>query len=795
MNLSPRTFWFTFFTMLWLATATAVAQRLRPFDADWRFLKSDARDAEQAAFDDSTWRQLNVPHDWSIEGPFDPDAPAGQAGAYLNGGIGWYRKHFTLSDDDSTKRVFVEFDGVMANSDVWINGFHLGHRPYGYVSFRYDLTGHLNFGRNKSNVLAVRVDNANQPASRWYSGAGIYRHVRLVTSNPVHLERWATFVTTPAVARDGATIRVRTTIVNQSEAAKPLTVMATISGPAGSAPDGSYACFAESPPQTVPAGKAVDVTVDVTMPWPPRLWDPDHPDLHHARVRVLSAGQAIDEEVVPFGIRQIEFRADTGFWINGKNMKLLGVCLHHDGGAFGAAVPLGVWERRLKALQELGVNAIRTAHNPPAPEFLDLCDRMGFLVMDETFDCWTVAKTKYDYHLYFKEWSQIDTRDTVIRDRNHPCIVIWSAGNEIHDLFQPGNLMFDLFTPLRDTFHQNDPTRPVTMAVLRPNVAHVYDNGFAELMDVVGQNYRENELVAAHDAKPSRKVIGTENGHPRDVWLALRDHPFYSGQFLWSGCDYLGESHGWPNVFNSSGLLDHTGTAKPMAYERQSWWSSKPMVRIVRVEAPIVRSTTGATTVLAYMRRPRISSDWTPRDASNGAVQNVQVFSNAEQVELFLNDKSLGVQSLPKNASPRAWQIPFEPGTLKAVAKNKDQVVATDELRTAGKAARIELSCDRKSLKNDWDDVAYVEATIVDENGVRVPAADDQIRFTISAGGAVAAVDSGDTASHEPFQASQRRAYNGTCVAILKATDKTGPITLTATSPGLHEATITLEKE
>ena len=349
---------------------------------------------------------MTLPHDWSIEGPFDRQNPTGGAGAFLPAGVGWYRKRFTLSSDYSRRRVFVEFDGVMANSEVWINGFHLGKRPYGYVSFRYELTGHVKFGRD-GNLLAVRADNSQQPASRWYAGAGIYRHVRLVLEDAVHLEADSLFVTTPKIEPAQATVHVAGSVVNQSEAARTITVEISILGP-----HGKTVKTGEAQSLTAPAGKSAGFQQDLVIQ-KPELWDLDHPSLYGALVKVKAGKDTLDDTVAPFGIREFHFDADTGFWLNGRNFKLKGVCLHGEGGAVGAAVPLRVWERRLEQLRQIGVNAIRTAHNPPAPEFLDLCDRMGFLVMDEMFDCWTVAKNPYDYHLYFRDWSHEDTRDTV----------------------------------------------------------------------------------------------------------------------------------------------------------------------------------------------------------------------------------------------------------------------------------------------------------------------------------------------------------------------------------------------
>lgn len=773
------------------ANAAAVASspaRVRvttSFDNDWRFLKSDAPGAEKPDFDDADWRKLDVPHDWSIEGPFDKNNPTGGPGGFLPAGVGWYRKHFILPSDYSRRRVFVDFDGIMANSDVWINGFHLGKRPYGYVSFRYELTGHLKFGGNKPNVVAVRADNSGQPASRWYTGAGIYRHVRLVVTNPVHLEHWGTFITTPQVAADKATVRLQSTVVNQSEAARNVSLQITLYDSRGRA-----AGTAETSSQTIAAGQSVDFRRDLLIK-APQIWDLDHPHLYHAVTRVRSGNATLDDETTTFGICEYHFDPATGFWLNGRNFKLKGVAVHHDGSAFGAAVPLSVWARRLELLRQLGVNAIRTAHNPPAPEFLDLCDRMGFLVMDEMFDCWTVAKNPYDYHLYFKDWSVIDTRDIVRRDRNHPSVIVYSAGNEIHDT-PKAELARQILASLVATFHQNDPSRPVTQALFRPNVSHDYDNGLADLLDVVGQNYRENEILAAHQQKPSRKILGTENGHDRAIWLALRDNPPYAGQFLWTGIDYIGESPRWPTVAYNSGLIDRTGTPRPLAFQRQSWWSDKPMVYMARRVAPTPSLPTDPGYDPLQERRPQVLfSDWSPRVAT-AHDEDVEVYSNCDQVELFLNGKSLGAKPRPSDDAPRNWKVPFEMGTLKAVGMNNGRVAAAYELQTAGKPSGIMLSADRSTVAPDWDDVVYVTATVVDENGVLVPSASDLITFKISGPGVVAAVDSGNNNSHEQFQAMERKAYQGRCFALLKAKAAAGRITLEASASGLKSKTITV---
>jgi beta-galactosidase len=442
------------------------------------------------------------------------------------------------------------------------------------------------------------------------------------------------------------------------------------------------------------------------------------------------------------------------------------------------------------------VNAIRTAHNPVAPEFLDLCDRMGFLVMNELFDCWTVKKNPHDYSLYFNEWSKRDLADTIRRDRNHPSVILWSVGNEIKDTPKQEHAK-NILKGLVEVCHENDPTRPVTQALFRPNTSGDYTNGLADLLDVIGTNYRDQELLDAWRAKPGRKIVGTEQGHERRTWLACRDNPQHSGQFLWAGIDYLGESRVWPRMSYAGGLLDRTGEIKPMAFERQSWWSDKPMVRMVRRVA--------ANDVMpedpGWGGEERFTqvqfADWTPRNLE-AHDENVEVYSNCDEVELFLNGKSLGTKPINKDASPRVWKVAFEKGSLKAVARNGGKEIVTDELRTAGKAAKIILTTDKKQLTSGWDNVAFVKATVVDANGVTVPRAKDLIRFSISGPGVIAAVDNGDNASIEPFQASERSVYQGVCFAMVKQVGTVGAkksaermkIVLTGRAEGLESGTV-----
>lgn len=769
----PVVLFFLFFFSVVVNAQPESSRLIQSFDAGWKFFKGDAKGAEKTDFADATWRSLNVPHDWSIEGPYDRNNNTGRGGGYLPGGVGWYRKTFALNDADAKKNVFIEFDGIMANSDVWINGYHLGKWPSGYTSLQYELTGHLNVGKGKKNVIAVRADNTVQPASRWYTGAGIYRHVRLVITNPVHIAHWGSFIRSSNVSAEKASIRIETTVINQSSSAANILVQTAIV-----AVDGKAVGLTETT-QKISTTKEETIFSKIEIK-NPLLWDVDNPQLYKVVTSIWINNKQVDEVITSFGIRDARFDAATGFWLNGKNIKIKGVCLHHDGGAVGAAVPSGVWKRRLTLLKEAGTNAIRTSHNAPAPDFLDLCDQMGFLVMDETFDTWNAKKSHAEngYNLYFTVCWERDTRDMILRDRNHPSIIIYSVGNEIHDNLNDSS-GFRKYKMQQDLIHSLDGTRPVTMALFRPALSHVYENGFANMMDVVGQNYRENELIAAHETNPQRKVLGTENRHEQAAWIPVRDNPFMAGQFLWVGFDYLGEAD-WPAVVNGQGLFDRTGGARNITWQRKSWWTNKPMLYVMRKQG-----NAGAGDWV---------SDWSPTDIDTYDEAQLQIFSNCDEVELFLNGKSVGVKPRPDdNASPRTWSITFHKGIVKAVAKNSGQIVAEQELRTAGLPAKIVLSADRSTVENTWDDVVYITATVTDENGTPCLNADNKIKFNITGAGVIAAVDNADVTSAEPFDAKERWAYKGSCIAIIKANANAGSITVTATSDNLKSGTVTMQ--
>ncbi len=764
---------FKFCLLSFFVIVTAVFSQGRKtinFDANWQFTKGEIAGAEKPNFNDKTWRTLDVPHDWSIEGPYDRENPTARGGGYLPSGIGWYRKTFKVDAADATKLFTIEFDGVMANSDVWINGTHLGKRPYGYISFSYDLTPYLNFGKDKTNTIAVRADNSIQPASRYYTGAGIYRHVRLVAVNKTHFKHWGTQITTPVVTTQKAVVLVKAEIENTGTDTYKYIVEIVDN-------TGKIVKTKESI-QHIATNKIGYMKDEIEI-INPKLWDIEEPNLYTVNTKLYSGTTLVDNQTISFGIRNAEFRADTGFWLNNKNYKIKGVCLHHDGGAVGAAVPLGVWKERLKKLKEVGVNGIRTSHNPVAPEFLDLCDQMGFVVMDETFDTWTASKHNGEkgYNLYFKEWWEQDTKDMILRDRNHPSIVIYSIGNEIHDdLSYPEG--YKTYKMQEDVVKKYDNTRPVTMALFRPANSKVYLSGFAEQMDVVGQNYRENELIAAHEAHPTWKVIGTENTHVINQWLALRDKPYMAGQFLWTGYDYLGEAD-WPETTNNQGLFDRAGNWKQQSLQRDSWWSTEPVVHIVR------KSDNAGAGVWV--------SDWTPSDFDTYDNAKVNVYSNCEEVELFLNDKSLGSLKKPADDSPREWNVTFEEGTIKAIGKNNGKVVTQEEHTSAGKPAKIILTKSNATVANNWDDVTFITATIVDEKGIRCANADNLIKFSITDSGKIIAVDNGNIINHEGYQGQATRAYQGKAIAIIKATQDTGKIEIKASTEGLEGGSITVE--
>lgn len=776
-----------------LAPAAQAAERhVTPLTDGWRFVQGDPEGAETAGLDDSRWATVSVPHDWAIAGPIDIKVRAGGAGGFFPTGVAWYRRTLDVRPAPG-RRVFVELDGVMERSGAWINGHHLGYRPNGYVGLRYDVTDFLK--TDGPNVLAIRADTSFAPSSRWYAGSGIYRGVRLIETGDVHVEQGGVFVSTPSIGADRATAKVAVELTNDGRTSSSAGLEIVVTDP-----DGKVVARQSVAPAPIDPARTETLSAELSIP-SPRLWNLDSPNLYKASVRVVGAdGQPSDSEAVPFGIREARFEADTGFWLNGQNLKLKGVALHADGGAVGAAVPLAVWRQRFTALKALGVNAIRTAHNPPSPEFLDLADQMGFVVMDELFDQWNVAKTPGDYHLFFGDWHKRDARDMLRRDRNHPSVVIWSAGNEIHDTAYPVQAKAALKS-LLTVMHAADPTRPVTMGLFRPNVTGDYANGLADMLDVVGQNYRENELKAAHDAKPMRKIVGTENSHARGSWIAVRDYAPYAGMFLWTGVDYLGEADrsGWPNIDNPAGLLDRTGNVKVSGLQRAGWWAEQPVIHVVRNAVPAAppppNDGAGPAPALPTMiavatpaPKAQILDDWTPADLSPHP-ETIEVYSNCPSVEVSLNGKSLGAKPLPADGAPRQWAVTFAPGEVVAT---RGGAGPRDTLRTAGAPARLVLVTDDKAVGSTFDDLAIVRARVVDAKGVVTPTSDAAITFSVSGSGRLVAADNAAPTDHTPFASPTRQAWRGQATAFVRGEGSGRAMTVQASAPGLKPATLTL---
>lgn len=785
----------TFLVVLILA-ATVSARTNLDIDFEWRFSKGNFATVMIPEFDDSAWRIVNLPHDWSIEGPFGDEYGSGNG--YAPGGIGWYRKHFKLDAAYKDKLVAIEIDGIYNNSEVWINGLFLGKRPYGYSSFQYDITPHLKFG-SEENVIAVRVDHSKFADSRWYTGSGIYRHVRLRITDKLRIAHWGTYVTTPEVRENSAVVRIETTIKNGSNQARDFSLQSDIVTADGK----------------IVAGKTVQGKLNANSEQTfvqqieidnPRLWSIENPILYTLQSKIKQDNTIIDEVSTPFGIRTIEFNPNKGFFLNGQSVKLKGVCLHHDAGCLGAAVPDKVLERRLRLMKELGANAIRTSHNPPAPELLDICDRLGLLVKDEAFDEFTPPKNKWVTGWNngvpsrfgsgddFIQWSVVDVRDMVRRDRSHPCIIMWSIGNEIdyrNDPFShpvlgnqyrpeqpPAENLVKYAKPLIAAVKELDRTRPVTAALATIEMSNAV--GLAQMLDVVGYNYQEQFYEADHKKYSERFIFGSENGDQYNAWTVVRDNDYVAGQFLWTGIDYLGEAGRWPNTANGTGLLDLCGHKKPLAWFRQSLWSDKPMVYIYASERGGGRR-----------RGSRGAEHW---NWSEGMNVNVSCYTNCSEVSLLLNDEQIETRQYSQARNGvLTWNVPYAPGELKAVGFNNGQAVCEYVLKTAGPAARIELLPDVNRIEADGKDVSHIEFRIVDDKGVVVPDAEHEVVFEVDGPGNIIGIGNGNINNIDDYKDNKHKAYNGRGLAIVQSTKNPGNIKITALAEGLTQASIEIE--
>lgn len=789
-------------------------RRVIYFNRDWKFFPGNDSTVIQPSYDDSEWRKLSLPHDWSIESNFIKDAPATIQGGALPGGIGWYRKRFVLAASAKDKNVRIEFDGVYKNSEVWINGHYLGKRPNGYVPFSYDLTPFIRQAPAE-NVIAVKADNSQQPDSRWYSGSGIYRNVKLIiTSAETAVDHWGSSITTEYINNKKSRINIEAKLAVNKDS------LPSVTGIAVNIYDQEGRLVHEGTETLRISGifKGDPTLFKESFELnDPQLWSPNRPYLYKAVIKISVGERPADEHITVFGIRYFNFDSEKGFFLNGQPFKIKGVCMHHDLGALGAAFNAAAAKRQLKILKEMGCNAIRTAHNPPAAEFLDLCDEMGFLVIDEAYDIWKKRKNKFDYHLYFDEWAEKDAQAMVLRDRNHPSVIIWSIGNEQREQFDSTGTV--LVKKLVDAVKAVDASRPVTTA-LTETVAEKNFIAKANALDVLGFNYKYYDYPELPKRFPGQKFIATETasalatrgvypfpsdsiriwppdykaqdtfsnsngiidytvsaydnthaywgGTHEKTWLAVKKHPHIAGIFVWSGFDFLGEPlpySKFPARSSYYGIIDLAGFPKDVYYMYQSQWTSKPVLHIF----PHWNWKKGDTIdVWAY-------------------------YSFADEVELYLNGRSLGKRKKSDDKLHVMWRVPYSPGTLKAISRKNGKAILIKEIRTAGQPARIELTADRKLIRADGKDLAFITARVIDKNGNTVPGADNLIRFSVSGNGIIAGTDNGYQADTVSLKSLERKCWKGMAIAIIQSTEKKGNITLNADSAGLFPAVLTLK--
>ena len=845
----------------------ATRERLS-FDADWRFQKDDPSGSEgllsyekikdwvnatgnefvaqagarkprplgnpgetvsykQPKFDDHSWRQLDLPHDWGIEGPFKQEYP-GETGKLPWWGVGWYRKHFTVSASDKGRQIYLDIDGAMAYATVWLNGRLVGGWPYGYASFELDLTPYIEFGGD--NVIAIRLDNPPD-SSRWYPGGGIYRNVWLVKTAPVHVGHWGTFITTTDVSPSVANVNLNVSIDNNTASPTNVTVKTQVyelvNGQKASKPVSSSA-----PIGLTIAGGATDSRTMLLRVASPKLWNLKEPNLYTAVTIVEQDGKIVDTYETIFGIRTIRFDVDKGFFLNGEHVRINGVCDHHDLGPLGAAINTRALERQIELLKEMGVNAIRTSHNPPAPELLELCDRMGILVMDEAFDAWRRAKKKNDYHLLFDDWHEKDLRAQLRRDRNHPSVILWSIGNEIGE--QSNAEGHKLAAELAAIVHAEDLTRPVTAGANNQDSGY---NGFQKTVDVFGVNYKPTEYGKLRQANSALPLFASETAStvssrgeyffpvvedkaqgradfqvssydlyaprwafpPDTEFRGLDEFPFTAGEFVWTGFDYLGEPT--PYGGDSKTLLNFTDPVEQARIAQELKDSGK-------ITVPSRSSYFGIIDLCGFKKdrfyiyqarwRPdfpmaHILPHWNWPERV-GQVTPVHVYTSGDEAELFLNGRSLGRKKRAQYEYRLRWDdVKYEPGELKVIAYKNGKRWAEDVMKTTGPAARLTLQVDRASVKADGHDLAFVTVTVADRAGLLVPRSKVRIRFTLSGPGEIVAVDNGDATNLESFQAKERNAYNGLCLVIVHAkAGLAGSMKLKAQADGLTAGEIAI---
>ncbi|XHR96079.1 glycoside hydrolase family 2 TIM barrel-domain containing protein [Mucilaginibacter sp. UC70_90] len=771
--------------------------RKQQFDYNWKFSLGDDSLARLRDFNDNAWRNLDLPHDWSIEGSVSPKNPTGGAGGYFPAGIGWYRKTFKVAPEWKGKSISVYFEGVYMNSEVFINGKSLGVRPYGYSSFRYDLSPYLDF--NKENVIAVRVDNSQQINSRWYSGSGIYRHVWIDATNPLHVADWGVAITTPEVSSKQASVQVKATIKNETDFPQRIAVNTRLLS--GSFKDAGN----NTTNLALPAHSAKEITQIIKVS-KPLLWTPETPYLYHAQIQILKGNEKIDETKTTFGIRSIKFTPEKGFQLNGKTVKISGGCVHHDNGCLGSAAFDRAEERKVELMKAAGFNAVRTSHNPPSEAFLEACDRLGLLVIDEAFDGWRIGKNKHDYSVYFDKWSKRDLETMVLRDRNHPSIFMWSIGNEVVERNKPEAVVTAKM--LAGIVKGIDSTRPVTSAIVKWGNDWESLDPLMAAHDVCGYNYQLQGAPADHKRVPSRVIFQTES-YPRDAfanWKLVQNNNYIIGDFVWTAIDYLGESgigrwyysgdvpgEHWENDFFPwhgayCGDIDLTGWRKPISHYRSMLYNDKEKlymaVREPKPEPLEIKETWWSVW-------PTWES-WT-WPGFEGKKLDVDVYSKYPKVRLYFNDKLLEEKPTTVNQEFKAtFSVPYTPGTLKAVGVENDKEIESTTLQTSGSAAKVRLIADRKQLLPNGQDLSYVSIEITDKDGVLQPNASDRLQFKIEGPGVIAGVDNANVKDTDPYTGNSRKAWHGRAMVVIRSTHNAGDIKLTVSSASLSEATITV---
>jgi beta-galactosidase len=785
------------------------------FDNNWKFLRGDANGAEQLSFNDKSWRDVDLPNDWSIEnlpnqepgkviGPFSKESIGTTATGYTVGGTGWYRKTFTLNPKESFSNTIINFDGVYMNSEVWVNGKQVGIHPYGYTAFHYDITGFLN-PAGKPNVIAVKVKNEGQN-SRWYSGSGIYRHVWLIRKQPIHIAHDGVFVNTESIAGNEADITVSATVENSAKDGADIKLQIRIIDA-----NGNVSTTSESPVKNIQPGTE-NITQRIKVPQA-KLWSNEAPNLYTAEVKIIANGKITDNTATPFGIRTIHFDAKTGFTLNGKTVLLKGGNLHHDNGFLGSAAIDRAEERRVELMKVNGFNAIRASHNPPSKQFLDACDRLGLFVLDEAFDQWVRPKNPQDYSLYFREWWKKDLKSMIYRDRNHPSVIFWSIGNELNE--RADSLGYAIRKELVAEAHRLDSTRPVTEGVCEfwdhwgrkwETAAPVFSD-----LDVAGYNYLQKQFVADHAEFPDRIIVSTESYAPETYafWQGVEKYPYVIGDFVWTGMDHLGETgcgsakvaekplprvglQPWPWFSNYSGDIDLCGSKKPQSYYRDVVWNNSKIEMMVHTPIP-----EGMVETYSYWGWPDEYPSWNWK-GNEGRVMDVRVFTKSKAVKLVLNGKVIAEQALNDTTGITInFKVPYEAGVLKAIALDNGKEVASKELKTTGAPAKVKLTADRTKIKANRNDLSYVKVEITDAQGNVIPDAGIPVIFTVSGAGEIAGSGNANPTDMESFNSKVCKTYRGQALVILRPLKdkKPGTINFRATATGLAsgEINITLQ--